>query len=88
MRQSKARHFSPSHVIDGDGGVVVTTSCKTLWSSKNTSLFVSIVAQAKYRSNSEYRSQALDKGVVLSDAVTECLEHISYPGTAEVGEKR
>ena len=51
--QPKARHFAPSHVIDGDGGVVITTSCNTLWSSKKKSLFVSIVAQAKYRSNSE-----------------------------------
>ena len=30
MRQSKARRFSPSNVRDGDGGVVVTISCKTL----------------------------------------------------------
>ena len=30
MRQSKARRFSPSSVSDGDGGVVVTVSCKTL----------------------------------------------------------
>ena len=30
MRQSKARHFSPSKESDGDGGVVVTINCKTL----------------------------------------------------------
>ena len=70
MCQSKARHFSP-HVNDGDGGVVVTTSCKTLWSSKNTSPFMSIVAQAKYRSNREYRSPT---GTRLGSCTVRCCD--------------
>ena len=74
MCQSKARHFSPSHVNDGDGGVVVTTSCKTLWSSKNTSPFMSIVAQAKYRSNSEYRSPT---GTRLGSCTVRCCDGMS-----------
>ena len=49
--QSKAKLFSPSMESEGDGGIVVTLSCKILQSSKNASIFSSIIAQVQGEAN-------------------------------------